>query len=110
MCRWLLYEAGSIVYFIIVFMQKELSVRIERCSSVFSVLRAVVMAASSARLIVCLSYFWDVIAICVTCPVRELTTPTPNVLLPLTCEPSVYTKSLGFHFLLCGWVCKIVVV
>ena len=90
-------------------MQNELSVRMERCSSVFSVLRAVLMAASSARLIVCL-YFWDLIAICVTCPVRKLTTPAPNVLLPLTCEPSVYTKSLGFHFLLCGRVFQIVVV
>ncbi len=67
------------------------------------------MAASSARLIVCLS-FWDLIAICVTCPVRGLTTPAPSVLLPLTCEPSVYTQSLGFHFRLCGRVLKIVVV
>ncbi len=81
----------------------------ERCSSVLYVLRAVVMAASSARLIVCLS-FWDFIAICVTCPVRGLTTPAPNVLLPLTCEPSMYTKSLGFYFLLCGWAFKIVAV
>ena len=80
-------------------MQNELCVRMERCSSLFSVLRGVVMAASSARLIVCLS-FWDLIAMCVTCPVRWLIAPAPNVLLPLTCEPSVYTKSLGFHFLL----------
>ena len=91
-------------------MQNELSVRVERCSYVFSVLRAVVMAASSARLIVCLS-FWNLIAICVTCPVRGLTTPAPSLLLPLTCEPSLYfAKSLGFHFLLCGRVLKIVVV
>ena len=67
------------------------------------------MDASSALLIVCLS-FGDLIVMCVTCPVRELTTPAPNVLLPLTCEPSVYTKSLGFHFLLWGRVFKIVVV
>ncbi len=66
-----------------------------------SVMRAVVMAASSALLTVCLS-FWDLISMCVACSVRGLTTPAPNVLLPLTCEPSVYTKSLGFHFLLCG--------
>ena len=68
-------------------------------SSVFSVLRAVVMAASSALLIVCLS-FWDSISMCVTCSLRGLITPAPSVMLPLTCEPSVYTKSLGFHFLL----------
>ncbi len=90
-------------------MQNEISVRMERFSSVFSVLRAVVMATSSALLIVCLS-FGEMIAICVTCPVRGLTTPSPSVLLPLTCEPSVYTKSLGFLFLLWGWVFKIVVV
>ncbi len=90
-------------------MLNELSVRMERCSSVFSDLRAVVMAASSALLIVYLS-FWDLITMCVTCSVRGLTTPAPSVLLPLTCEPSVYTKSLGFHFLLWSLVFKIVVV
>jgi len=47
---------------------------------------------------------------CVTCCVRGLTTPAPNVMLPLTCEPSVYTKSLGFHFLVGGLVFSIVVV
>ena len=89
------------------FIQNELSVRIERCSSVFSVLRAVVMAVSSALLIVCLS-FWDLISMCVTFSFRGLTTPAPCALLPFTCEPSVYTQSLGFHFLLWGLVCKIV--
>ncbi len=38
-----------------VFMQKELSVRTCKLPSVFSCLRAIVMAASSALLIVCLS-------------------------------------------------------
>ena len=90
-------------------MQNEQSVRILRCSSVFSVLRAMVMAASSALLIMCLS-FWDLIYMCVTCYVRGLTTPTPSVLLPSTCEPYVYTKSLGFHILLRGLVFSIVVV
>jgi hypothetical protein len=90
-------------------MQNELSVRILRCPYVFSFLRAVVMAASSALLILCLS-FWDLISMCATCYVRGLATPAPNVLLPLTCEPSVYKKSLGFHFLLCGLVFSIVVV
>jgi hypothetical protein len=67
------------------------------------------MAASSAQLMVCRS-FWDLISMCVTCYVRGLTTPEPIVLLPLTCEPSVYTKSLGFYFLLCGLVFSIVFV
>ena len=87
-------------------MQNELSVTMERCSYVFSVMRAVVMAASSALLIVCLSS-WDSIYMCVTCVFRGLTTPAFSVLLPFACEPSVYTKSLGFHFLLWGLVCKI---
>ena len=91
------------------FMQNELSVRIFRCHSVFSALSAVAMAASSALLMVCLS-FWDLISMCVTSSVRGLTTPALSVLLPLTCEPSVYTKSLGFHFLLWGLVFNIVVV
>jgi hypothetical protein len=72
-------------------------------------MRAVVMAASSAMLMVCLS-FWDLTSMCVTCNVRGLTTPAPSVLLPLTCEPSMYTKFLGFHFLLWGLVFSIVVV
>ena len=67
------------------------------------------MAASSALLIACLS-IWDLIDMCVTCPARGLTTPAQSVLLPLTCGPSAYTKSLGFHFLLWGWVFKIAVV
>ena len=42
------------------------------------------------------------------CSFRGLTTPAPSVLFLFTCEPSVYTQSLGFHFLLWGLVCKIV--
>ncbi len=79
--------------------------RMERCSSIFSVLRAVVMAASSALLILCLS-FWDLISVCMTFSFRGLTTPAPNVLLTFTCEPYVYTKSLAFHFLLGVWYAK----
>jgi hypothetical protein len=90
-----------------VFTQNELSVRMLRCPSVFSVLRAVVMAASSALLIVRLSV-WNSIYMCVMCSVRGLTTPAPSALLPFTCEPSVYKKSLGFHFMLWGLVCSIV--
>ena len=95
-------------------MQNELSLSILRCPSVFSCVRATVMAASSARLIVCLS-ICDLMLICVMLCVRGFTTPAPSVLLPLTCEPSVYTNSLSFHFLLwglvynnvgvwCGWI------
>ena len=39
-----------------------------------------------------------------------LVTPAPSVGFPFTCEPSVYTKSFGFHFLLWSLVCKIDVV
>jgi len=46
--------------------------------------------------------------ICVMGCVRGLTTPTPSVLLPLTCEPSMYTNSLRLHFLLSGLVFSIV--
>ena len=67
------------------------------------------MVASSDLLMVCLS-FWDSISMCVTSSVRGLPTPAPNGLLPFTCESSVYTKSLGFHFQLCGLVFSIVVV
>ncbi len=69
-------------------MQNELSVSILRWSSVFHCLRATVMAASFAMMIVCLS-FCDLMSICVMVCVRGLTTPAPSVLLPLTCEPSV---------------------
>jgi hypothetical protein len=64
------------------------------------------MAASSAMLIVCLS-FCDLLSICVMVCDRGLTAPAPSVLLPLTCEPFVLTKSLGFHFLLWGLVYSI---
>jgi len=66
----------------------ELSVSILRWPYVLSLLRARVMAASSALLIVCLS-FCDFMSMCVTLCVRGLTTPASSVLLPLTCEPSV---------------------
>ena len=36
-----------------------------------------------------------------------LVTPAPSVGFPFTCEPSVYTQSFGFHFLLWGLVCRI---
>jgi hypothetical protein len=68
---------------------------------VFSCLRATVMAASFDRLIVCRTDC-DLMSMCVVMCGRGFTTPAPSVLLPLTCDPSVYTKSLEFYFLL--WV------
>ncbi len=77
-------------------MQNKMLVRILRWPSVFSCVRATVMAACSARLIVCLSGC-DLTSRCVMVCVLGFTIPAPSVALPLTCEPSVYTKSLGFH-------------
>jgi len=57
-------------------MQNELSVSILRFPSVFYCLKANVMAASSALLIVCLS-ICDLMYIFVTVCVRGFTTPTP---------------------------------
>ncbi len=42
--------------------------------------------------------------------VLGLATSAPSVGLPFTCEPSVYMKSLGFHFMLRGLVYSIVVI
>ena len=90
-------------------MQNELPLSILRCPSVFSCLRAIVMAASSAKLIACL-YVCDLMSICVMVCIRGFTIRAPSVLLPLTCEPFVYTKSLESHFLLWSLVYSIVVV
>jgi len=67
------------------------------------------MAASSAMFIVCRSSY-DLMSMCVVMNVFGMVTSSPSVGFPFTCEPSVYTKSLGFHFLLWGLVCMIVVV
>ncbi len=71
-----------------VLMLKTLSVKMERVWSVLLALRAMVMAASSALLIVCLSG-WDFISICVVVWVLGLTMDAPKVGLPVTREPSV---------------------
>ena len=89
-------------------MQNELSLEMLIWSSVFSYLRTTAMAASSALLIVCLSGC-DLMFMCVMEFVLGFTTPTPNVDFPLTCEPSVYTKSRGFHIRLCCVVWRIIV-
>ena len=57
------------------------------------------MAASSALFVVCCSGC-DLMSMCVVVSVFGLVTPPPSVGFPFACEPSVYTKSLGFHFLL----------
>ena len=71
-----------------VLMLKALSVKMERVWSVLLAFRARVMAASSARLIVCLSG-WDSISICVVVWVFGLTMDAPKVGLPVIREPSV---------------------
>ncbi len=65
----------------------------------FSCLRATAMAASSALLIVCRYYGCDLMSMCVVMSVFGLVTHAPSVGFPFTYEPSVYTISLGFHFL-----------
>jgi hypothetical protein len=67
------------------------------------------MAASSAPFIVCRSGF-DLMSMCVMVSVFGLVPLAPSVGLPFTCGPSVYTKTLGFYFLLWGLVYSIVVV
>jgi hypothetical protein len=84
-------------------MQNELLVRMSSCPSVFSCLRATVMAISSAMLFMCLSGY-DLTSMCVVVCALGFTTPAPSVLLPLIFDPPVYTKSLGSHFPCCGLV------
>jgi len=67
------------------------------------------VAATSALLILCRSSC-DLMSMCVVLSVFGLVTPAPSVGYPFFCEPSVYTKSLGFHFMLWGLVCRNVVV
>ncbi len=75
-------------YLRMVFMLKALSVRMERVWLFSLAFRARVMAASSARFIVCLSRC-DLISICVMVCVFGLTMDAPKVGLPVTREPSV---------------------
>ena len=57
---------------------------------------AVVMAASSALLIVCLSGC-DLISICVMVLCLGSTTDALSVGFPVICDPYVYMKSVGVH-------------
>ncbi len=73
----------------------------------FPCLRATVMAASFALLIACL-YGCDLISMCVMVCVLGFATPTPSVVLSLTCKPYVQMNSSGLHFLSWGLVFSIV--
>ena len=71
-----------------VLMLKALFVNIERMWSCLLAYRARVMAASSARFMVCFSGC-DFISICVVVWVLGLTMDAPMMRLPVTREPSV---------------------
>ena len=75
-------------YLRMVSMLKTLSVSIERVWSFLLAPSASVMAASSARFMVCLSGC-DYISICVVVWFRGLTMDAPRIGLPVTREPSV---------------------
>ena len=80
--------SGSVAYLRMVLMMKALSVSIESVWSSSLASSAMVIAASSARLIVCLSG-WDIISICVVVWVLGLTMDASSVGLPVTRESSV---------------------
>ncbi len=63
-----------------------------------------VIAASSAQLIVCLSG-WDFISICVVVCVLGFTMDVPCVGLHATKDPSVQMKFVGFHAARYGRIC-----
>ncbi len=75
-------------YLRIVLMMKAMSVKIERVWSCLLAFRARVMAASSARLMVCL-FGCDFISICVVILVLRLIMDAPRMGLHVTREPSV---------------------
>ena len=83
-------------YLCMVFMLKALSVRIESAWWSFLASNAMVIAASSVRLIVCLSGCY-LISICVVVCVFGFTVDAPIVGLPVSRDPSVKMKSVGFH-------------
>ena len=76
--------------------QKALSVIIPRWGTCALVIKATIMAASSARLMVCLSGF-DFTNMRVVLPCFGSTTAAPRAEEPFMSDPSVYTKSVGFH-------------
>jgi hypothetical protein len=66
------------------------------------------MAASSALFIVC-HFGCNLMSMHVMEFVLGFTAPAPSVGFPFACEPSVLTKSRGFHLRLCGLVWSIFV-
>ena len=88
--------SGSMAYLRTVLMLKALSFSIESVWSSLLASSAMEMAASSARLIICLSG-WDFISICVVVCVLGFTMDAPSVGLPVTMDSSVYMKFIGFH-------------
>ena len=91
--------------FLIVLMQSEMFGSLIRWSSIFSFSRVTVMDISSSIFIMC-RLGCDVMLICVMVFVLGLTTPAPRAGLPSICEPSMYTKSRGFHCS-CGVWCAV---
>ncbi len=79
---------GSIAYLRMVLMLKALSVSIERVCLFLLASSTNVMAASSARFLVCLSGC-DFLSICVVVCVLGLTMDAHRMGLPVTREPSV---------------------
>ena len=75
-------------YLRMVLMLKALSASIESVGSLLLASSDSVMAASSARFMVCLSG-WDFISICVVFWTLGSTMDAPRVGLPVTREPSV---------------------
>ena len=88
--------SGSMAYLRMVLMLNALSDRIERVWSSLLTYSALMIAAISARLIVCLSG-WDFISICVVVRVIGFSMDAPSVGMPVTRDPSVMMKSVGFH-------------
>ena len=83
-------------------MLKALSVRIERDGSCLCRSSAIVMVASSALLMVCLSGC-DFISMCVVVLCLGSTTEAPSVGLLAIYDPFVYMKSVGVH---AAWKCR----
>ncbi len=77
-------------------MLKALSARIDKVGACLYRSREVVIVASSALLMVCLSGY-DFISMWVVELLSGFTTEAPCRGLPLICDPSVYMKSVGAH-------------
>ena len=88
LCGWCMLLSGSMAYLRMVLMLKALFVRIDRVWSSLLASSAMVIATSSARLIVCCSGC-DFISIHVVVWVFGFIMDAPSVGLPVTRDPSV---------------------